>query len=319
MNTRNSSAANLYTLLPVLGVATLVLGCAGLRAAQPALPFDLKQLSIGLPEAGAPRAVVGPYAVTHESPAAKPGLLIYRPRELRGFADGNAMPIVVWGNGACLADGTEFAGFLSTIASYGFMVVGTSPVAGEPQARITSVNLIQALDWAQAENARKGSALTGKINTHAVAVMGMSCGGNLALEAARDPRVKTLGMWNSGVWISGEMRTGDGTLLVATTKKDLALLHGPTLYINGDQIDPAMVNAADDFARLDHVPVFFGSRHGSGHAGTYKHANGGEFANIAVAWLRWQLKGDRKSGQVFTGQDCSLCTNPNWSVQKKGL
>jgi hypothetical protein len=149
--------------------------------------------------------------------------------------------------------------------------------------------------------------------------MGMSCGGNLALEAARDPRVKTLGMWNSGVWISGEMRTGDGTLLVATTKKDLTLLHSPTLYINGDQIDPAMVNAADDVARLDQVPVFFGSRHGSGHAGTYKHANGGEFANIAVAWLRWQLNGDAKSGQVFSGRNCGLCTNPDWSIQKKGL
>ena len=226
---------------------------------------------------------------------------------------------MVWGNGACLADGSDFAGYLSTIASYGFLVVGSAPVPGNPQARITSANLIKALDWAQAEGARKGSPLAGKIKTDAVAVMGMSCGGNLALEAARDPRVKTLGMWNSGVWISGEMRTGDGTLLVATTKKDLAFIHSPTLYINGDKIDPAMANAADDVARLDKVPVFFGSRHGSGHSGTYSHANGGEFANIAVAWLRWQLKGDKDSGKMFTGADCSLCKDPNWTVQRKGL
>ncbi len=317
MNTR-SRAANVLCLA-AFGVAALLLGAIASRAAQPALPFDLKQLSIGLPEAGAPRAVVGPHAVVTESPSDSPGLLVYRPRDLGAFSGGNALPIVVWGNGACLADGTEFAGFLSTIASYGFLVVGTSPVVGKPEARITSVNLIQALDWAVAQNKRNGSGLAGRINTGAVAVMGMSCGGNLALEAARDPRVKTLGMWNSGVWISGEMRTGDGTLLVATTKKDLALLHSPTLYINGDKIDPAMVNAADDVARLDHVPVFFGSRHGSGHSGTYKHANGGEFANIAVAWLRWQLKGDRQSSEMFSGPNCSLCRNPDWSVQKKGL
>jgi hypothetical protein len=317
MNTR-SRAANVLCFA-VFGVAALLLGTTALRAAQPALPFDLKQLSIGLPEAGAPRAIVGPHAVATESPADSPSLLVYRPRDLNVFSGRNSLPIVVWGNGACLADGTEFAGFLSTIASYGFLVVGTSPVAGKPEARITSANLIQALDWAQAQNTRKGSALAGRINTDAVAVMGMSCGGNLALEAARDPRVKTLGMWNSGVWISGEMRTGDGTLLVATTKKDLALLHSPTLYINGDQIDPAMVNAADDVARLERVPVFFGSRHGSGHAGTYKHANGGEFANIAVAWLRWQLQGDRKSSEMFSGPSCSLCKNPDWSVQKKKL
>lgn len=301
------------------GLAALLICSTTLPAAQPALPFDLKQLSIGLPEAGAPKAVVGPYAVTSGKPATSPDLLVYQPRDLAGFPARDTLPIVVWGNGACLADGTDFAGYLSTIASYGFLVVGTAPVAGDPQARLTSAKLIKALDWAQAEGARKGSPLAGKIKTDAVAVMGMSCGGNLALEAARDPRVKTLAMWNSGVWVSGEMRTGDGKLLVATTKKDLAFIHSPTLYINGDKIDPAMANAADDVAKLDKVPVFFGSRHGSGHSGTYSHANGGEFANIAVAWLRWQLKGNKDSGKAFTGTDCMLCKDPNWTVQRKGL
>jgi hypothetical protein len=300
-------------------MVTALLCSHALPAAQPALPFDLKQLSIGLPEAGAPRAVVGPYAVTAEKPPTAPALQVYRPTDLAKFPASDTLPIVVWGNGACLADGTDFAGYLSTIASYGFLVVGTAPVAGNPQARLTSANLIKALDWAQAEGARKGTPLAGKIKTDAVAVMGMSCGGNLALEAARDPRVKTLGMWNSGVWISGEMRTGDGTLLVATTKKDLAFIHSPTIYINGDKIDPAMANAADDVAKLDKVPVFFGSRHGSGHSGTYSHANGGEFANIAVAWLRWQLKANKDAGRLFTGNDCTLCKDPNWTVQRKGL
>lgn len=301
------------------GMATLLLTGTQLPAAQPDLPFDLRQLSIGLPEAGAPRAVVGPHAVTTSTIAAAPGLQIYHPRELSGFTGKDALPIVVWGNGACLADGKDFAGFLSTIASYGFLVVGSAAVPGNPQARITSTNLIKALDWAEAEGNRKGSPLAGRIRGDAVAVMGMSCGGNLALEAARDPRVKTLGMWNSGVWITGEMRTGDGTLLVATTKADLAHVHGPTLYINGDKIDPAMANAADDVERLQGIPVFFGSRHGSGHSGTYSHANGGEFANIAVAWLRWQLKADRGSAKMFTGPDCSLCRDPNWTVRRKGL
>jgi len=299
--------------------AALLLCIVAVPAAQPNLPFSLEQLSIGLPEAGAPRAVVGPYAVFTETIAGTPGFRIYRPRDLARFPAGDTLPIVIWGNGACLADGRDFEGYLSTIASHGFLVVGSAPVPGNPQARVTSANLIKALDWAQAEGARQGSPLAGKVRTDAVAVMGMSCGGNIALEAARDPRMKTLGMWNSGVWISGEMRTGDGTLLVATTKADLAYVHGPTLYINGDQIDPASVNAADDVARLDRIPVFFGSRHGSGHAGTYSHANGGEFANIAVAWLRWQLKGDKDTGTMFTGRDCTLCKDPNWTVQRKGM
>jgi hypothetical protein len=300
-------------------MAALMLCCPALRAAQPALPFDLKQLSIGLPEAGAPRAVVGPHAVAAETTAGTPGFRVYRPRDLAKFPVDDTLPIVIWGNGACLADGTDFAGYLSTIASYGFLVVGTAPVPGNPQARLTAANLIEALDWAQAQNTRKGSPLAGKVKVDAVAIMGMSCGGNIALEAARDPRVKTLGMWNSGVWVSGQMRAGDGKLLVGTSKEDLAFIHSPTIYINGDKIDPAMANAADDVAKLDTVPVFFGSRHGSGHSGTYSHANGGEFANIAVAWLRWQLKVHPESSRMFTGTDCSLCKDPNWTVQRKGL
>lgn len=300
-------------------VIALLLTCRLLPAAQPELPFSLEQLKIGLPETGAPRAVVGPHAVTTEIPANAPTLQIYRPTDLSGFPGSDTLPVVVWGNGACLADGRDFAGYLSTIASYGFLVVGSAPVAGNPQARITATHLIQALDWAQAEGSRAGSPLSGKIRTDAIAVMGMSCGGNLALEAARDPRVRTLGMWNSGVWNSGEMRTGDGTLLVATTKADLAFVHSPTLYINGDHLDPAMANAADDVARLDGVPVFFGARRGSGHSGSYSHANGGEFANIAVAWLRWQLKGDAVSSRMFTGTACTLCRDPNWIVQRKKL
>lgn len=300
------------------GAAGLICSTA-LCAAQPELPFRLEQLSIGLPEAGAPRAVVGPYAVTAETVEAAAGLRVYRPSDLERFPASDTLPIVIWGNGACLADGSSFEGFLSTIASYGFLVVGSAPVPGDPQARINAASLIKALDWAQAQASRRGSPLAGKAHVGAVAVMGMSCGGNIALEAARDPRVKTLGMWNSGVWISGEMRTGDGTLLVATTKADLAFVHSPTLYINGDEIDPATANAADDVARLDRVPVFFGSRRGSGHAGTYAHANGGEFANIAVAWLRWQLKGHGDSGKLFAGPECSLCRNPDWIVQRKGM
>ncbi len=148
--------------------------------------------------------------------------------------------------------------------------------------------------------------------------MGMSCGGNIAIEAAADPRVDALGMWNSGIWISGEMRTGDGTLLSATTKDSLALVHGATLYINGE-IDPAQVNAADDVERLDNVPVFFGVRADAGHAGTYSHPGGGEFANVAVAWLRWRLKRDEAAGATFAGEDCGLCTNENWDVKQKGL
>ncbi|HUG72152.1 MAG TPA: hypothetical protein VMK82_01895, partial [Steroidobacteraceae bacterium] len=93
---------------PVMATAALLLCCFTLPAAQPNLPFSLEQLSIGLPEAGAPRAVVGPYAVSAETIAGSPGLRLYRPRDLAIFPARDTLPVVVWGNGACLANGSDF-------------------------------------------------------------------------------------------------------------------------------------------------------------------------------------------------------------------
>src|SRR5262249_10840895 len=50
----------------------------------------------------------------------------------------------------------------------------------------------------ETENTRAGSPLSGKIALDKVAVMGQSCGGFLALELGADPRVDTIGMFNSG-------------------------------------------------------------------------------------------------------------------------
>jgi acetyl esterase/lipase len=56
-----------------------------------------------------------------------------------------------------------------------------------------------AIDWAGKENARAGASLNGKIAVDQVAVMGTSCGGFLSLALGADPRVKTIGVFNSGV------------------------------------------------------------------------------------------------------------------------
>ena len=46
---------------------------------------------------------------------------------------------------------------------------------------------------------------------------------------------------------------------------------------------------------------------------------GGEFANVASNWLRWQFKGDKEAAKMFVGADCSLCTNANWDTASKRL
>ena len=62
-----------------------------------------------------------------------------------------------------------------------------------------------------------------------------------------------------------------------------------------------------------------GARRNAGHTATVDHPGGGEWANVASNWLRWQFKGDKEAGKMFAGKDCGLCTNPNWVTSSKKL
>ena len=278
----------------------------------------------------------GPHRAIMEMDAGLPDHTIYHPA---GLAEAGKMPIVVWGNGACANSGSAFRWFLSDIASYGYLVIANgvitparafspsyAPVAPVSPASITAtaatlpppathtVQLIQAIDWVIAENKKPDSKYFGRLDTAHIAVAGQSCGGVQAIEASADPRVFTTLVMNSGL-LPGET-TMTGTKL---TKDALLKFHAPVAYISGDEEDIAFVNAEDDFDRLRNVPAFRGYGRGMLHGGTYNDRNGGEFAGVALAWLNWQLKGDRKSGAMFTGKECGLCVNPRWVVRKKGI
>ena len=257
-----------------------------------------------LPLEGAPLAVSGPYAVTSVPAFGSPGHIVFHPVELEVFAEQDTLPVMVWGNGGC-AIRSRFTDFLSTVASHGFLAITTAPVEGEENRRQTAADLGAGLDWAEAENARGGSPLEGKIAINRMAVMGSSCGGFLSYELGADPRVDTIGAFNSGI-------EGDDTARLAS-------LHGPTLIINGGEVDFMYGPSAANYDAIDHVPVFYGARDNAGHSATFFHPGGGEFANVASNWLRWTLKGDEEAARMFRGENCTLCADPNWETRSKGL
>ncbi|MET0292705.1 MAG: hypothetical protein ABW136_10110, partial [Steroidobacteraceae bacterium] len=80
-----------------------------------------------------------------------------------------------------------------------------------------------------------------------------------------------------------------------------------------------LANSKATYDAIDVLPAFYGARHGAGHTATAYHAGGGEFANVATDWVRWQFKGDRKAGETFTGAKCGLCTLSTWDVAAKRL
>ncbi len=296
---------------PSLALATVFLFSFGsVSVAQLPAGVTPEMIALSLPEEGAPKAEPGPYAVTSEPAAGADGLKIFRPAKLEKFPRREKLPVVVWGNGGCAIDNPKYNGFLETIASHGFLVVTTTvsatPAApGAARVAATTEKLKAGIDWAERENARAGSPLSGKIDTRHVAVMGQSCGGRLSIELGADPRVTTIGVFNAG--------------LNANQMELLAKLHGPVLLINGHERDFMMGPSKATYDALDKLPAFYGARHGAGHTATAYHVGGGEFANVATNWVRWQFKKDKQARRMFVGKKCGLCGNSNWDAASKRL
>jgi hypothetical protein len=282
----------------------VLLTIAGLAAAQPP-GIDMREIGRELPLEGAPLAIPGPYEVISEPAFGLPGHVIYRPADLSAFPSTDTLPVMAWGNGGCAIDSTRYGAFLSTIASHGFLVMSTVPGEGEGRGRGTPEHMLAAFDWAEAENARSGSPLNGKIATGQMAAMGQSCGGFSSLSAGVDARVGTIGLFNSN---GGN--DADGTF---------AGLHGPVLIINGGEVDFMYEPSQASYAIIGHVPVFYGARDNAGHTATVFHPGGGEYANVASNWLRYVFKDDAEAGTMFVGADCSLCMLPTWETMSKGL
>jgi hypothetical protein len=279
----------------------------------------------------------GPYAVSIISEPTLTSHTVYRPTDLSGITGAKRLPVVAWGNGACSNAGLLFQNFLKQVASHGYLVIASGPKdapmpsfssgggaddvkpnpnSGIAAGRTSDQDLIKAIDWAIAENARTSSPYAGKIATDRIAVMGQSCGGLQATAVAGDPRIDTVVIWNSGVFSPGA--NSAGASMSGAAKESIARFHAPVAYFPGGPSDLAYENSKDDFSRVTKVPAFFGSIH-VGHGGTYRQPGGGWFGEVGVAWLDWQLKGDKAAAKYFEGADCTLCKNPIWEVSKKNM
>ena len=254
-----------------------------------------------------------------------PDHVIYRP----AAPTTRKLGVLVWGNGGCSDDGASARQHLAEIASHGYVVIAPGRVLSGPGApprpakrpppgplgiETTTAAVAAGIDWALAENVRAGSPLFGRIDPRAIAVSGHSCGGLQALQIAADPRVRAVIIHNSGVFKDG----GNPIRGMTIDKTVLTRLHTPVLYVMGGPGDVAWPNGNDDYDRISTVPAMIASLD-VGHGGTFREVNGGRVAPVAVAWLEWQLRGDRTAGRRFTGKDCGLCTEPAWTVRRKRI
>jgi hypothetical protein len=297
----------------------------------------------------------GPYKVVMEVIPSFPNHTVYRPENLAAVK--GKLPVVAFGNGGCANAGNSFRNYLSEVASYGFIVAAngpidlniptpaqmaafTRPAGNAPKAapggtggqmppflmqQSKTSQLYEAMDWAKTQSEDKASPYYGKLEPSAIAVMGQSCGGLQALEAASDSRVKTAVILNSGIIRNMGAMPGGGApgagippMSLPGSVESLAKLHCPTIYIIGGETDIAYKNAEGDFADIKSIPLFKVNLD-VGHGGTLADPHGGKFAETATQWLLWQLKGDQKAGQLFIGGNCGLCLQSEWKVERKNM
>src|SRR6188474_2322890 len=300
-------------IVVVASLATVAAQNAASGAADPA-----RIRVVNVPQRGGPPTGPSPVVIEHDQTLATH--TIYRPVNLGSGKHG----VLVWGEGGCAKNGLTFPEFLTELASHGFVIIADGPPvenagrgapgagAGGPgrggAAMTDGTALLQAIDWIAKESNDKSSRFYQKVDTSRVAAMGMSCGGLMSYNVSADPRIATVGIWNSG--------------LMQPDEKIFAGIHSSVIIITGGESDIAYANGKRDFETLRaQVPVFYGVYPSVGHGGTYNEDNGGAFGVVAVAWLKWQLMNDTtdKGKAYFVGSSCTLCSNPQWKTDSRSL
>jgi acetyl esterase/lipase len=170
-----------------------------------------------------PTGGTGQYkASVFEEPSLK-GHTIYAPKEL---PQGKKLPLLLWGNGGCLALGQTHGSVLMDIASHGYVVIANG-VADAPEVFFSkNTDMFDAALWAAKEGAKYN------IDAASVASAGQSCGGMQAYTGNQAPGIKTSIIFNSGLLgKAGDLRS-----------KLSKTLKGTILYMEGGNIDVGYAN-----------------------------------------------------------------------------
>lgn len=293
----------------------------------------------------------GPQKAAPVGDETPPTHAICRPRDLSTCGGNRRLPVVAWANGGWGNTSGEFLNVLTEVASHGFMVVAIGPAAyaialgsEQPTGGTRTSQFFDGLAWAAAENDRADSPYYRKLDPATFAIMGQSCGGVQTLDGLSDPRVKTAMVWNSGVLGTGRgARTGTpppttpvspGSAPVppvaaraggaemnmpAVTPESLAGVRIPVAIVIGGPSDLAFAPGKATCEALATGPVLLANRDVGHYPATYREPHGGAFAAVAVAWLTWQLSGDKAAQSSVVGKACGLCTDAKWTVEKENI
>lgn len=250
----------------------------------------------------------GPYrSVELSNTGPNNNFTIYHPSELA--PDGTKNPILVWMNGGTSVP--SIYPLLPLLATQGFVVLASNTPPGIGEEIALGQEMVAAIDWAFAEQERSGSVFMGKLDTSKVGGFGYSMGSLATFTMANDPRLTTT------IHISG------GNMVTERVKN----LHAPAAFLCGiakpdcsdifaEDCDIAGAACATDFEAAT-TSVFY-AVYEYGHTGILLPPYQERIYTEVAAWFRWQLMQDHTLKSRFAGPDCGVCSDPNWTVQRKG-
>jgi hypothetical protein len=205
---------------------------------------------------------------------------IYRPAN---WVDGEKYPVITWGNGTC-AQPEGYGALLRYVASYGFVIIASNSrwVGG-------ATEMLHGLDFLEAANEDSESPYYHRLDLEKIGAMGHSQGSAGTVNAAADPRVKEVILFNAG----------------ATAPKPFMAISGEMDITNYTPASMAMaVEAAPEAAYLFyHQVVGLGPL--KGHLTLMLQPE--RVTEATGAWWRMRFNDDADARKVFVGASCTLC------------
>jgi hypothetical protein len=209
---------------------------------------------------------------------------IFRPACMK---DGEKYPVITWGNGTCGQTG-GYASQLAVLASHGFVVIASN-------SRFTDAGnkeMLRALDFAKALNEDKESIYFERLDLDNIGAMGHSQGASATANAAVDPRIKAVILWN------GLTSSKDKPFLAVSGDRDIT---GYTPM----QMRDAVEKASQPGAFLYYHQVLQTGGAVTGHLTLMEQPE--RVIEPTVAWWKYWLKGDKEAKKLFEGENCGLC------------
>jgi hypothetical protein len=265
----------------------------------------------GKPSVARPLSTGLSFETITETPGVAPYFNINRPKDLDAAIakTGGPLPVITWGNGACMRSDAMWKTFYDRWASAGWFVLSlnTVPAGASGSSSITADDQQALNDWLFAEVEKKDSPYAGKLDTKRVVAAGNSCGGVTALTVgSRDERVTALFI------LAGSSGLGSSN---ATIMNGIKV---PVCWIEGGEEELSRGPATSDYENLaDDVPALMVVRSSGDHLlisnDLTSHA---QSAEISLNWLDLALYGTPEAHKVLTskGPLCSGCEASLWTV-----